>query len=84
MANNAMTAAKEKGLDIRVQACSESEVEDYLEEVDLVMVGPHFQHRLDAIKEIAQEYGVAVGLIDGAVYGALDGSGLIDQALKLL
>lgn len=84
MANNAMAAAKARGLDISVRACSESEVEDYLDEVDLVMVGPHFQHRLEAIKDIAGEYGVPVDLIDGKVYGALDGNGLLDQALKRL
>lgn len=84
MANNAMTAAKKRGMDISVRACSESEVEDYLDEVDLVMVGPHFQHRLAAIQDIAEEYGVPVVLIDGEVYGSLNGEGLLDQALKSL
>lgn len=84
MANNAMAAAKARGMDISVRACSESEVEDYLDEVDLVMVGPHFQHRLEAIKDIANEYGVPVDLIDGNVYGSLDGNGLLEQALKSL
>ena len=84
MANNAMSAAKAKGLSVSVRACSESEVEDYLDEVDLVMVGPHFQHRLEAIKDVAEDYGVPVVLIDGKIYGALDGNGLIEQALKSL
>ena len=84
MANNAMAAARPRGMEMSVQGCSVSEVEDYLHEVDLVMLGPHFQHRVEAIRDIADEYGVPVDLIDGNVYGSLDGKGLLEQALKSL
>ena len=81
MANNATAAAKARGLNISVKACAESEVEDYMDDIDLVMVGPHFAHRLPALQDIASEYDVPVVLIDGDVYGSLNGNGLIDQAL---
>ncbi len=84
MAKNANTAAKVRQLDFHIKARSESEVEDYLDDIDLVMVGPHFKHRLEAIKEIASEYDVPVVLIDGTVYGALNGDGLIDQIIEVL
>lgn len=45
MAKNANTAAKARKLDLSIKARSESEVEDYLDDIDLVMVGPHFKHR---------------------------------------
>lgn len=84
MAKNANTAAKERQLDFSIKARSESEVEDYLDDIDLVMVGPHFKHRYEAIKEVAGEYNVPVVLIDGTVYGALNGDGLVDQIVEVL
>ncbi len=84
MAKNASNAAKARGLDVSIKARSESEVEDYLDDLDLVMVGPHFKHRLEAIKEIAEEYDVPVTLIDGQTYGSLDGEGLVDQIVEFL
>ncbi|NBK93509.1 PTS sugar transporter subunit IIB [bacterium 1XD21-13] len=84
MAKNANVAAKARGLDFSIKARSESEVEDYLEEIDLIMVGPHFKHRLNAIKEMASEYHVPAELIDGTVYGSLNGDGLIDQIINIL
>ena len=84
MAKNANVAAKARGLNWNIKARSESEVEDYLDEVDLVMVGPHFKHRYEAIKEVADEYHVPVALIDGTIYGSLDGDGLVDQIISIL
>lgn len=84
MAKNASTAAKTRGLDLSIKARSESEVEDYLDDIDLIMVGPHFKHRLDAIKEMASEYHVPAELIDGTIYGSLDGNGLVDQIMSIL
>lgn len=84
MAKNANTAAKARKLDYSIKARSESEVEDYLDDLDLVMVGPHFKHRYEAIKEIASEYDVPVVLIDGTIYGALNGEGLVDQIIEVL
>lgn len=84
MAKNANTAAKVRNLNFSIKARSESEVEDYLDDIDLVMVGPHFKHRYEAIKEIASEYNVPVVLIDGNVYGALNGDGLVDQIIEIL
>ena len=84
LAKNANTAAKARKLNWSIKARSESEVEDYLDDLDLVMVGPHFKHRYEAIKEIAAEYNVPVAMIDGAVYGALNGEGLVDQIMEVL
>lgn len=84
MAQRAQEAAKKRGLDYNIKARSESEVEDYIDELDLVLLGPHFAHRLEAVKDIAGEYNVPVDLIKGEVYGSLDGDGLISQIEEIL
>lgn len=84
MAQNAAKAAKARGIDYLIKARSESEVEDYLDDIDLIMIGPHFKHRQEAIQEMASEYDVPVVLIEGTVYGSLDGDGLVDQIQRVL
>ena len=84
MAKNANDAAKLKGLNYHIFARSESEIEDYIDIVSLVMVGPHFKHRLDALRDIADEYNVPVELIEKDTYGSLDGEALVKQIQSIL
>lgn len=84
MAQRAQEAAKKQGLDYSIKARSESEVEDYIDDLDLVMLGPHFAHRLEAVKDLADEYNVPVCLIKGEIYGALDGEGLVNQIKEVI
>lgn len=44
MAANIRKAAKEKGIEMDVQARSDSEIDNYIEDVDLIMVGPHLEY----------------------------------------
>ena len=84
MARNLSKAAKARGLDYNVKARSQSELEDYIEETDLVLVGPHFKHMMSGIQDIGDEYGVPVRIIDGKAYGDLDGDAVLEQVLKIL
>lgn len=50
MAANMRKAAKKAGLDYKIQARSEAELEEYADEIDVLMVGPHLKAEFDAIK----------------------------------
>lgn len=82
MAKNATDAAKKRGLDISVFARSESEVLDYVDDICLVMVGPHFEYKLGTIQQDVEEYNIPVALIDQETYGTLNGDKLLDTILK--
>lgn len=84
MAKNIRMAAKARGLDIRFKARSDSEVEEYIEEIDLLLVGPHLKYMFQDLEEIAEPYGVPVKIINEDAYGALDGDAVLDFALKYL
>jgi len=77
MAANARKAAKKLGENIEIKAKSESEINDYLNEIDILMVAPHLKYMLEEVKDAADHAGVKSVMIPQKVYGALDGKGLV-------
>ena len=73
MAANIRKAAAARGLSITVNARSESTVEDYVDEIDCLMIGPHLASTLPEMEEICEGYDVKVGVIEQAAYARLNG-----------
>ncbi len=78
MAKNIRQAAKARGMEWDVKARSDSVVEDYIEEIDLLLVGPHLAYMLGDLEEIAEPYDVPVAIIPKDAYGNLDGDAVCD------
>ena len=83
MAANIRKAAAARGIEISVNARSEATVEDYVEEIDCLMIGPHLAHLKDEMEERCEGYDVKVGVIDKAAYSRLNGEAALDQILAL-
>lgn len=84
MAKNIRKAAKEKGKEVNVKARSDSELDDYIEEIDLLLVGPHLSYMIDDLKDIASQYNVPVAIIKEESYGSLDGEAVLEQIEALI
>lgn len=82
MAANMRKAAKERGLDISITARSESEIENYIDEIDALMVGPHLAYLLDEIDEIMQGAPVKAILMKPEYYATLNGNKALDHLLS--
>lgn len=80
----ARKAAKKQKEDISFKAKSETEVKDYLNETDLLLVAPHLKYMIDDVKTECESLGVKYGIIPQKVYGSLDGKGLIKVAKEHL
>ena len=72
MAAAARKAAKKNGVDLEIKAKSESELNDYLDATDLLLVAPHLKYMIEEVKDSCQQK------------GALDGKGLVAFAEELL
>ncbi|MBR6232269.1 MAG: PTS sugar transporter subunit IIB [Erysipelotrichaceae bacterium] len=77
-------AAKKKGLDVKIDAKSESQVNDYLSQIDVLMLAPHYEVELPKFQKLAEPHGFKVAVIAKDVYGMLDGERLIEAATDLL
>lgn len=66
---------------LKVSAYSESEYTDYLEGVDLVLIGPQIRFLMPQIK---QAVSVPVHAISPVKYGIMDGKGVYEDIKKLI
>ena len=84
LAQGMRKAAKKDGVDVSVEARSESEVEEYIGKVDVVLVGPHLAFMFDHIRSLVEPHGIKAALVPQAVYGRLDGAAAYRLAQDLV
>ena len=84
MAASMRKYAKDEGLDCTIKAVSKSEIMDYADKIDVLLLGPHFASEVPEIQAQVAPYGVKVMAIDPDYYAALDGEGILEDAYDLL
>jgi PTS system cellobiose-specific IIB component len=77
-------AAQGRGLEVKVNAYSESQVNKYVDDADVVLLGPQIRFALAKIKKICDEKGIPIDVIAPQDYGMMNGEKVLDQALRLL
>lgn len=84
LAQRCRKAAKKIGIDATIDAKSESQVNDYLSKIDVLLLAPHYEVELDKFVKLAKPHNVKVGVIPRDIYGMIDGDRLIAFAQDLL
>lgn len=84
LAGNIRKAAVERGVDISVVARGDSELENYIDDIDVLMIGPHLAYILDEIDEHISGRPVTVIAMKPEYYSTLDGHGALDHLLQEL
>ena len=82
MAANMRKTAKERGLELIVEAHSEAEVENYADEADFILLGPHLEYLEKDIEERLKECDITdtkVYVMKKSYYSTLDGNAAIDD-----
>ena len=74
---------KKNGLNMTVDARSESQVSGYLNQIDVLMLGPHYANELEQFKEMCKGRPIAVSVIPNEIYGMVDGEKLVKLAIEL-
>ena len=81
MATNMRRAAVARGVDMDIKARIESEIENYVDEIDALMVGPHLAYILDEVEEYIGDNDVKVILMKPEYYSTLDGDKALDHLI---
>ena len=81
MATNMRRAAVARGVDMDIKARSESEIENYVDEIDALMVGPHLAYILEEVEEYIGDNDVKVILMKPEYYSTLDGDKALDHLI---
>lgn len=82
MAANMRRAAAKQSLNLDIKARSESEIENYIDQIDALMVGPHLAYILDDIENYVGNTPVKVILMKADYYSTLDGEKAIHHLLE--
>lgn len=82
MATNMRKSVAKKKLNIEIKARSEAEIENYIDEIDVLMVGPHLSYILEEVEEYIHEHDVKVILMNSEYYSTLDGEKAIAHLLS--
>jgi len=83
MAAKMRKAAKKKGEVVTVKAASESQLDNVIDQIDYLLIGPHLAYKEDEIKEKTQGKNVKVAIIPQVIYGSLNGEKALDLVLNL-
>lgn len=83
MAANMRKSAKAQGLNVSIHAVSKSEIMEYADKIDVLLLGPHFAAEVPATQKAVSSYGVKVMSIDPDYYAALDGESILEEAIDL-
>lgn len=78
LAQKTRQAAKKEGIDVQVDARSESQVTQYLKNIDVLLLGPHFASQLTTYQKLTSGYDIKVAVIPQKIYGSLDGAALLE------
>ena len=76
-------AAKKRKIAITVKAASESQLDDRIDEIDYLLIGPHLSYMLNDLQEQTKDKKVQAAVIPQAVYGTLNGEKALDLILKM-
>lgn len=83
MAANMRKIAKKQGIEVDIHAVSKSEVMEYADKIDVLLLGPHFAGEVPFYKEKLEPHGVKVMSINPKYYAALDGQSILKDAFDL-
>ncbi|GAA0433019.1 PTS sugar transporter subunit IIB [Agaribacter marinus] len=84
LAQNIRKAAKKRGMEIEVIARGESELREYMNQIDVVLIAPHLSYIQQDIEQQLNGSGIPCTLIDPSTYGLLDGEKGLDIIIHQL
>ncbi|ERK12576.1 MAG: PTS sugar transporter subunit IIB [Pantoea sp.] len=80
--------AAARGLEYQIYAIPEQnlreELQNYGNEVAVVLLGPQVRFKLEENKKLTDSYQLPIAVIDTVAYGTLNGAKVLDQALALV
>ena len=76
-------AAKEKGIEINIDALPVSECSSVIDKVDIVLLGPQVRFQKPQVDALVKGR-IPVEVIDMRLYGTMNGKAILDQVLKTL
>lgn len=69
--------------DVNIFAASIEELDKYIDEYDVILIGPQLRYRESQVGALASSKGKGCAVIDPLSYGMVDGKKVLEHALSL-
>ena len=76
-------AAKDKGIEVSIEAVAEADAKNKIDDVDVLLLGPQVRFLLSKFKKEAPA-NLPIEVIDTVAYGTMNGAKVLDRALELI
>lgn len=83
LVNKMRQSAEKKAIEVEIKAISVSEVSSFINEVDIILLGPQVRYQLKSVEEMANGR-IPVKVIDMLLYGQMNGEAVLSDALSLI
>ena len=77
-------AAKERGMEVNIDATAEGKVDKLIQNVDILLLGPQVGYMEESFKKKYSSHSVAIATIPSMDYGMMNGKKVLADALNLL
>lgn len=77
-------AAIKKNIDVEINAVSEADLRNHIDEIDIILLGPQVRFILNKVKEQVKSKSIPVDVINTMDYGMMNGEKVLEYALKIL
>ena len=81
LVNKMVAAAKEKGIEINIDALPVSECSSVIDTVDIVLLGPQVRFQKPQVDALVQGR-IPVEVIDMRLYGTMNGKAILEQVIE--
>ena len=81
LVNKMKAAAKERGLEINIDALPVSECSRVIDEVDMVLLGPQVRFQKPQVDALVKGR-IPVEVIDMRLYGTMNGKAILEQVIE--
>jgi len=84
LASRMRSLARGRGLELSITAASDTELDDHLAFLDVLLVGPHLAPQYAALSTRATDAGAAAFLLPSTAFGPGGAEAALESALELL
>lgn len=77
-------AAKAKGIETKIAAVAEADLQKNIDGVDIVLLGPQVRYLLSKIQGLMAPKGIPVEVINSIDYGTMNGEKVLSRAVELI
>lgn len=84
IAQAVIDAGKKQGKTVECRAVSSGNVENYLDGVQVVLMGPQEGYAKPKVEQVCKPLGIPVDIIEHRAYGFCDGEAVLKQAEALV